>query len=1115
MLLPQTRIGELLNCTRCGALSLRAQEESARRERTTNRELQTVNRKSVGSFIVHRLSTLYNFQFSIFIFLFHLVSLAFVVSSATAQVKLPEVSSAEPILITAQAGNQWQVGAYEVWVLRGDCVIQQGQAVTRGREAVLWIDRPAVDDKQPCKVIAYLEGDVESASSQQPGAPRLTDKTWFGRFLSMPGIQVRTGATAGKPDVLPPIYWRGMERRSPESAEDGWRPRVQPAQYVATPPGQAPGPVARPDNVTAPADTSAFPSVRPGALPAMAPTSGMTGPAVMAGGGRRIRVFPRSDVPVQAQWFPDPSSNQWIAVIDSGVNVIVDGLVGSSTLDISTDRLVIWTKGLQEPDLTGRTSQDQRTPLEFYMEGNIVFRQGERIIYAKQMYYDVPNHVGTVLDADVLTPVRNYAGLLRLHANVLQQTAEDRFFAKEAFLTSSRFGEPSYRLQTNDLYFEDIQHPLTDPNTGQPIVDPATGQPVIEHQRLATADNNFIFAGPVPIFYWPRLATDLNDPTYYIRNAAVNNDTVFGTQILTRWSGYDLLGIRNKPVGTDLDVRLDYLSDRGFGYGGTFTYDRNGLFDLPDHITGLGSFWGIQDRGSDNLGVGRRNVPLEESYRYRLFWQHRQNLSYDLQLSAELGWISDRNFLEEYYKREWDGLKDESTGVELKRIHDNTSWSITADYRLNDFFTQTNWLPRADHFWLGQPLMNDAFTWYEHSNAAYAQFKRTTVPDNVSVGPVTGAAGPFNYLPWEVDSREGERLATRQEIDWPFQLGAVKVVPYMLGELAHWGQDVNGEPLDRAWGQVGVRASMPMWSVDPTANSDLFNVHGIAHKVVFDAEFMAADSNRNMSDLPLYDPLDDDSIEAWRRQFLTSTFGLPSMMLTPTGQAYLAKFDERYYALRSGLQSWVTSPSTEVADDLMAIQLGAHQKWQTKRGPAHNRRIIDWVTLDTNISIFPDAGRDNYNTTAGLFDYDFAWHVGDRLTLVSNGIFDFFSQGQTLFSFGGYLTRPPRGSLYMGFRVLEGPINSQVLSVSYTYWMSPKWTTTFGTSYDFGNQGNIGQNFSITRIGESFLVSAGFSVDASRNNVGVGLMVEPRFSKGRMSTFSGAEIPPAGAMGLE
>ncbi len=137
------------------------------------------------------------------------------------------------------------------------------------------------------------------------------------------------------------------------------------------------------------------------------------------------------------------------------------------------------------------------------MEGNIVFRQGERTIYADRMYYDVPNHVGTVLNADMLTPVPQLRGLLRLHADVVQQTAEDRFFAQNAFLTSSRMGEPGYRLQAGDVYFEDIQQPVVDPLTGQPLVDPATGQPVVDHQQLATAANNFLFLGPVPVFYWP------------------------------------------------------------------------------------------------------------------------------------------------------------------------------------------------------------------------------------------------------------------------------------------------------------------------------------------------------------------------------------------------------------------------------------------------------------------------------------------------------------------------------------------------------------------------------------------------------------------------------------
>ena len=181
----------------------------------------------------------------------------------------------------------------------------------------------------------------------------------------------------------------------------------------------------------------------------------------------------------------------------------------------------------------------------------------------------------------------------------------------------------------------------------------------------------------MPVFYWPTIATDLNDPTYYIRRVRTGDDNVFGTQFLTNWDGYQLLGIRNKPEGTDFDISLDYLSERGFGHGGTFTYDRPEMFGIPGHVAGLADYWGIQDHGLDNLGQYRSAVPPEENYRYRLLWQHRQMLPYDLQLTAEVGWISDRNFVEEYHKSEWEELKDETTGVELKQITDNRSWSIT------------------------------------------------------------------------------------------------------------------------------------------------------------------------------------------------------------------------------------------------------------------------------------------------------------------------------------------------------------------------------------------------------------------------------------------------------
>jgi hypothetical protein len=798
-------------------------------------------------------------------------------------------------------------------------------------------------------------------------------------------------------------------------------------------------------------------------------------------------------------------------VIDQGVNVIIEGPgveVGPlevSVIDISTDRLVVWARGIEVPDLGGQSDLPDDVPLEIYMEGNIVFREGERVVYAERMYYDVNNRIGIVLDAEMLTPVPNYEGILRLKTEVLEQIGPDRFRAENSFITSSRLGRPGYRIETGEAYLEDHQWPVLDPWTGEALRDPQTDQPLVAHERLATARNNFLYLGELPVFYWPYLATDLEDPSYYIRRARLKNDSVFGWQVLTDWDAYQLFGVRNAPPGTEWDLTADYLSERGFGHGTSFSYAGDEFMGLAGPASGLLDYWGIQDEGMDNLGRGRRSIAPEKDYRWRLFWRHRHLLPADFQLTAQLGWISDRNFLEQYYEREWDELKDQTTGVELKRFRDNSSWSVTTDYRINNFFTQTDWLPRADHFLLGQPLLNDLFTWYAHSHVGYARFNTLTPPDNPAPG--------FSYLDWETTlpgglplSDRGERAATRQEIDLPLELGPFKVVPYALGEFAHWGKDRTGDDLQRAYGQLGVRASVPIWRVDPYVQSDLWNLRGLTHKVVFDLDASWSDADRDLDLLPLYDPLDDDSIEAFRRRFITTTFG----------GALPPQFDERFYAVRSGLAGWVTSPATEIAEDLLALRLGVRQRWQTKRGMPGRERIIDWVTLDTHAVFFPEDDRDNFGEVLGLVDYDFRWHVGDRVTLLSQGYFDFFNDGAKVVSVGGFLSRPPRGSLYAGIHVLEGPFSNTVLSTSYTYRMSEKWVSSAGMSIDLGSQGNIGQRFSVTRIGESFLVSAGVNVDASRGNVGAHLAIEPRFlPKTRLGRAGGARIPVAGAYGLE
>ena len=122
----------------------------------------------------------------------------------------------------------------------------------------------------------------------------------------------------------------------------------------------------------------------------------------------------------------------------------------------------------------------------------------------------------------------------------------------------------------------------------------------------------------------------------------------------------------------------------------------------------------------------------EENPRGRILGRHRsqprRGPSAD---SGELGLISDRNFLEQYYEQEWDEEKDQTTGVEMSNgQRGDHSWSISSDVRANDFFTQTEWLPRFDHFWLGHPLLSDWLNWTEHTNVGYAKLRTLTEPLN-------------------------------------------------------------------------------------------------------------------------------------------------------------------------------------------------------------------------------------------------------------------------------------------------------------------------------------------------------------------------------------------------
>ena len=990
------------------------------------------------------------------------------------RIELPATDPAAQLAVRATQAARWTEGAYDVWHLTGGVRITQGNVEATAHEAVVWIDREPVpldadDADSPLGrgMLVRLAGDVR-VSTRGPGAAPATVRgpSWAGRFRTRREPVLDFASVVPGPGG-PAVY----------------EPPADPA----------------PETVVEQAQFSEYGAPAP--------------PPVAAAPARRLRAFPRSSVPLAIRWFPSPTGTEWIAVITSGVNLVVDGVDPAGPLDLSADRLVLWTRGQGQPDLDGAAAQAADVPLELYLEGNVVFRQGQRVIEAASMFYDVPRSNGVITGATVLTPVDNYSGAIRLRADVLRQVDRSRFLADRSGLTSSRLGVPSWEFRSRQIEFTDEQVPLVGPG-GQPLVDAATGEPTVEHQQFVTSRGNTVTVGGVPILWWPVLATNARKPTFYINNAQFKNDQIFGAQLLTSWDAFQVFGWRRPPDGVDWDFDVDYLSLRGPGGGTSLLYNRPDFLWLGTPASGDLDAWFVGDTGIDNLGLYRRDFTYpgypDRTFRGRSFWRHRQDVGGGWQARATAGWISDMNFLEEFYEAEWEEGYEQRTWLDLRRPIENRELRLLTSVRVDPFFTQSEWWPRLDHYWLGQPLVRDAVSWYQHTGLSYV---RQQLPQTPTAGQ---GLNIWTTLPYE-NNVIGERLATRHELDLPFQAGPVKIVPYALGELAHWGEALDQSPIDRAYGQVGIRSSLPMWRADNDVESRLWNVHGLAHKVVFEAEFAYTQSTQSVDQFPLYDQIDDDAINQYRRNIPYWDYGAVPGQAIPLAAPFVfgpdSKYDPRSYLVRRGMAGWVTGP-TEIADDLTAFRVAARQRWQTKRGPVGNRRIIDWITFDVDGEFFPVSAQ-NFGQVMGLWQYDFRWHVGDRTTVLSTADVDFFTGGQQLYTVGALLNRTPRGSFYIGFNQFGGPIEASVLAGSYTYRMSPKWASSFGTAIDLNGR-NIGQQFQIVRIGESFLMTFGFNVDYSRNNVGVTFNLEPRFlSRTQFASRTGLDIPVAGAYGLE
>lgn len=950
-----------------------------------------------------------------------------------------ETTEQDSIAIDADFAQQWKNERDHIAVLRGRCRVMQGRTTLFGQKMVIWQRADASQSVKRERLIVYVEGDV---LLDRPGQS-ISDQTMFLNLVTRKGVTVNAKHNStGKPATEDQLFQRAKARMEAAS-----RAVLDPTQLVV------------PHNGTGELRTAQVP----------APVTGF----------RRVRINPRYGVPLNVLSFESqntlPPEQVWL--LTGGINVLIDGVQNYGTVDLSADRVVIWTRQNKKEDFKPEMVQTQDTPFQVYLEGNIVIRQGLNKLHASRAVYDAREDKALLHDAELRQYVPQLLGEIRVRAERMRQLNRDTYFAQNAWATTSKFGKPGYRIQSSDVF---IEKRLADPwyLFGETPRDPVTGARLPREISWLTSSNNTFFVEDAPLFYLPRVSAPAEDPGIPLRRASVSQDRIFGTQVKLAWDLYKIFGISNPPSG-NWDLLTEYLSDRGPALGSQGNYAGTNFFGLEGPYFGQGLLYYINDTGLDNLGADRRALEPATSNRYRATLRHRQKLGYNLDVVGELGLISDRNFLEQYWENQFDQGKDQETLLYLRQLNENTAWTALMRPQANDFENTTEWLPRGDYFALSKPLLNGALTWSSHSSAGYGRLRRADAP--------TDPGDVFTPIPYIVNS-EGAVMMSRHELDAPFNLGDVQFVPFALGEAAYWGEGFDGNSVDRLVGSLGLRSSLYAWRIFPYVQSRLFNVNGLAHKMVFETEYAYTNSSTSFGDIPQYNEIDDNAQERFRQRFPRNTYGI-----LPPGPVPEI-FDPRFYAIRSGAGRGVTDPYNELIDDQQVLRLAWRHRLQTKVGPPQRLRIKDWMTLDLEGSYFPNPDRDNFGENIGLLGARYRWFIGDRTTVVANAKYDLFDGAQQLWDIGMTNQRSDRGSLYLGLRQVRagGVLDSQIGTVSMTYQMSPKWVSTFGTAFDVKEQRNIGQSLTVTRVGSDFLVHLGTNYDQSKGNAGFAIAVEPR-----------------------
>lgn len=748
----------------------------------------------------------------------------------------------------------------------------------------------------------------------------------------------------------------------------------------------------------------------------------------------------------------DITANDIDSWLDGDTRVVVaagDVEIKHGEQKLTADNVMLWF------DQRGDGGKKIEGLKEFYAEGNVTIVLGEKedeIRRADKVFESFRDLKGLYVNPRIKKKIENFPLPAFVGGKEMKQIDLNTFEMKDGYFTTCSFGHPHYHVGSPKVI---IRRRKTDEGTSY-----------VE----ATAYDSVFYVGGVPTGYLPKYEYSTLEKKQILQDYSIGNSSRFGTFLQTDWNPY---GVPIFPESwsewSNMNVSLDYLNKRGPAAGFNFEYERSG--EAIDKILARGGeirdagilgflrTYYVNDKLERDESPGRE--PIKNKNRGWILARHRQQLAKELRVDAELSYLSDRNFLREYFEQVFFEGKKQETYLNLRWLRDNKGATFLVKDEINRWKTGLEERPRVASHVIGQPLWDNRLNLTSEINVGYL---------NEQLGEDLQERDKSKYDRLKATTSNAARFSADNTISVPFHWWIFKASPFVGGRATIYSKSINSSGPDggatgRFIGSFGIDASTQMWKVYSYENKFL-RINGLRH--IMTPEFR------------------------WRRASLVTE--RPEDLLQFERADGLYKYNSAIFAIRNRLQTRRGPPWKQETVDLLEFGLEAHFFKKPNVKSADITRTM--MTAEGLI----EPRRDNF------LQYDIRAQITNRLAVQSTeNEFNLNERRLDVFNVGVNFQRSQDWNYFAGYRFIKD--TTSTVTIGANLLLGKTWRATFSEGFDLGFKNketgvetskNLFSNFTFTKEYHDW--SAGFNVtfDVANRNNAFSFVLSP---KGVQQTF--------------